>query len=99
MEYLANKKTIWQKIQKKLSKIINISNHITSFASNEILDFLIYSNKFVEIGEDFSLFSSKEFQIKKIFYNNLVFRLKATVLNKCRSYFENFQDNYLINLK
>ena len=60
MEYLGNRKTIWQKIQKKLIKLINTSQHVSSFASNSILDFLIYTNRFIEIGEDFSLFSSKE---------------------------------------
>lgn len=62
MEYLSNRKTIWKKIQLKIGKILNLcSDIITSLPTNEFMSFLIYSNKFIEIGEDFSLLGSKEY--------------------------------------
>lgn len=62
MAYLANRKTIWKDIQIKLAKILqSSSNIIVALPLNEFMNFLIYSNKFLEIGEDFSLLTSKEF--------------------------------------
>jgi len=62
MAYLANRKTIWKEIQLKLGKILDSSSIvIVSLPTNDFMNFLIYSNKFIEIGEDFSLLASKEF--------------------------------------
>ena len=63
MTYLANRKTIWKDIQMKLGKILDSSSIvISSLPTNDFMSFLIYSNKFIEIGEDFSLLASKEFE-------------------------------------
>jgi len=72
MAYLANRKTIWKNIQVKVGKILDVSsNFIISLPTNEFMNFLIYSNKFIEIGEDFSLLASKEYFNKKNIFRKL----------------------------
>ena len=64
LEYLKNRKIIWEIIQKKISKIIT-NTHLNQLSYAELLEYLTSCNNFVQIGEDYSNSNSKQYFLYK----------------------------------
>lgn len=50
--FLKSRKVIWHTIQKKVSKLL-ASNQFCELTYTDLVEFLEYCSKFIEIGEDF----------------------------------------------
>ena len=70
-EYLSNRKTIFEIIEKKIIKILKNSNHIIYFHENDFFKFLNYFSRFINISEDFILSSTIKYYFNTILNNNL----------------------------